>query len=179
MQQSLNSDSNGFWPCDSNRAIFNRCEPMPIGILANHERRFKTSKTPILASEGLVVTGGLSRVGLDLLFGVALVPLVQQEQYLKLGKVTCQAFFMTLVSGCSKREQSSNKKKPININIFGGTVFGTNGTRPSDKLEPIHATNQDPSLTCLIPQWNRHFVPFVPGTCGCPPWDNCPARAVR
>ena len=43
-QESLNSDSNGFWPCDSNRAILNRCEPMAIRIAANREPRFETSK---------------------------------------------------------------------------------------------------------------------------------------
>ena len=34
----------GFWGCDSNRAISNRCEPMAIRIAANRERRFETSK---------------------------------------------------------------------------------------------------------------------------------------
>ena len=43
-KKSLNSDSNGFWPCDSNRAMLNRCEPMAIQIAANPERRFETSK---------------------------------------------------------------------------------------------------------------------------------------
>ena len=42
------------------------------------------------------------------------------------------------------------KKKPININIFGGTVSGTNrnrpwdtnGTPPRDKMGPVPGTNR-------------------------------------
>ena len=44
-----------------------------------------------------------------------------------------------------------------------------NRTRPWDR----------PAVLCLIPQQNRYFVPFVPGTGGGHPWDDCPARAVR
>ena len=40
----------------------------------------------------------------------------------------------------------SDKKKPININMFGGTVFGTNRNRPWDKPGPVPGTKWDPSL---------------------------------
>ena len=42
--------------------------------------------------------------------------------------------------------QNSCKKKKINMNILGGTVFGTNGTSPWDKPGPVPGTNRDPSL---------------------------------
>ena len=60
---------------------------------------------------------------------------------------------------------------PININIFGGTVSGTNSNRPWDKWDPSPGQNgtrpwEKPAFLCWIPQENRHFVPFVPGTGG-------------
>ena len=63
------------------------------------------------------------------------------------------------------------EKKPININIFGGTVSGTNRNRPWDKWDPSPGQNgtrpwDKPAFLCLTPQSNRHFVPFVPGTGG-------------
>ena len=66
---------------------------------------------------------------------------------------------------------SRARKKPININIFGGPVSGTNRNGPwdkwdpsRDKMGPVPGTNRP--FLCLIPQSNRHFVPFVPGTGG-------------
>ena len=63
----------------------------------------------------------------------------------------------------------SGKKKPININILGGTVFGTNRNRPWDKRDPSpgqigNRPWDKPAFFCLIPQ--SPFVPFVPGTGG-------------
>ena len=46
------------------------------------------------------------------------------------------------------------EKKPININILGGTVSGTNRNRPWDKTGPLPGTNGDPSglFLFLAPQ---------------------------
>ena len=38
------------------------------------------------------------------------------------------------------------RKKPINTNILGGTVLGTNRNRPRDKPGPVPGTNWAPSL---------------------------------
>ena len=69
------------------------------------------------------------------------------------------------------RAPTRARKKPININIFGRTVSGTNRNRPWDKWDPSPGQNgtrpwDKPAFLCLIPQSNRHFVPFVPGTGG-------------
>ena len=68
-------------------------------------------------------------------------------------------------------------KKPININIFGGTASGTNRNRPWDKWDPSPGTKWDPSLGqtglslfnstvkspfCPVCPWDRWG--FVPGT---------------
>ena len=63
------------------------------------------------------------------------------------------------------------RKKPINTNILGGTVSWTKMNRPWDKRDPspgqIGTRPWDkPAFLCLIPQSNRHFGPFVPGTVG-------------
>ena len=50
-QYSFNSDSNGFWTCDSNYVTLNRCEPMAI---ANREQRFETSKIRMTEKGGWV-----------------------------------------------------------------------------------------------------------------------------
>ena len=47
----------------------------------------------------------------------------------------------------------------------------TNRNRPWDKWDPSPGQNETrpwdkPAFLCLIPQSNRHFVPFVPGTGG-------------
>ena len=47
--------------------------------------------------------------------------------------------------------------------------LGQTGACPWDK----------PAVFCLIPQQNRHFVPFAHGMGGFRPWDDCPARAIR
>ena len=67
------------------------------------------------------------------------------------------------------RVKVGQEKKTINTNIFGGTVSGTNRHRPWDKWDPSPGQNgtrpwDKPAFLCLIPQRNRHFVPFVPGT---------------
>ena len=63
------------------------------------------------------------------------------------------------------------KKKPININIFGGTVSGTNRNRPWDKWDPsqVPGTKWDPSLgqTSLSLFNSTVKPPFYP-VC---PWD--------
>ena len=51
----------------------------------------------------------------------------------------------------------SGKEKPININILGRTLSGTNRNRPQDKRDPplgqIAARLWDkPAVICLIPQ---------------------------
>ena len=63
----------------------------------------------------------------------------------------------------------SGKKKPININILGGTVSGTNRNRPWDKRDPLPGTNWDPSLgqTGLFLFNSTVKSPFCP-VC---PWD--------
>ena len=50
-------------------------------------------------------------------------------------------------------------------------MSGTNRNRPWDKWDPSPGQNgtrpwDKPAFLCLIPQRNRHFVPFVPGTGG-------------
>ena len=77
------------------------------------------------------------------------------------------------------------RRKPININILGGTVSGTNGTpslgqtgpRPWDKLGPVPGTNRPFSVYfhSKIAILSRLSLGLV-GVC---PWDDCPARAVR
>ena len=61
------------------------------------------------------------------------------------------------------------RKKTININIFGGTVSGTNGTRPRDKMGPLPGTKWDPSLGQTSQTLFNSTVksPFCP-VC---PWD--------
>ena len=69
------------------------------------------------------------------------------------------------------------RKKPININIFGGTVSGTKRNRPWDKWDPSPGTKWDPSLGqtdlslfnstvkslfCPVCPWDGWG--FVPGT---------------
>ena len=59
----------------------------------------------------------------------------------------------------------------VNINILGGTVSGTNRNHPWDKLGPspgqIGTRPWDkPVFSSIIPQYDRHFFPFVPGTGG-------------
>ena len=49
------------------------------------------------------------------------------------------------------------RKKPININVFGGTVSGTNRNRPWDKWDPSPGQNgtrpwDKPAFLCLSPQ---------------------------
>ena len=77
------------------------------------------------------------------------------------------------------------EKKPININIFGGTVSGTNRNRPWDKWDPSPRDKMGP-----VPGTNRPFsVDFHSksailsrlslGRVGVRPWDDCPTRAVR
>ena len=56
-----------------------------------------------------------------------------------------------------KARLSQARKKPININIFGGTVSGTNRNRPWDKWDPSPGQNgtrpwDKPAFLCLIPQ---------------------------
>ena len=64
---------------------------------------------------------------------------------------------------------SQKRKKPININILGGTVSGTNRNRPWDKRDPSLGTNWDLSLgqTGLFLFNSTVKSPFCP-VC---PWD--------
>ena len=57
----------------------------------------------------------------------------------------------TVLRGQFEIGRLSGNKKPININILGGTVFGTNG-KPSLGQTGTHPCD--------------YFVPFVPGTGG-------------
>ena len=56
--------------------------------------------------------------------------------------------------------KKGSAKTPINIDILGGTVSGTNGTPHWDTLEPVPATNRPFSV-------QFRSVPCVPGTGGC------------
>ena len=61
------------------------------------------------------------------------------------------------------------RKKPINTNILGGTVSGTNRNRPWDKRDPIPGTNWGPSLG----QTGRFLFNSTVKSPFCPvcPWD--------
>ena len=77
------------------------------------------------------------------------------------------------------------RKKPININILGGTVSRTNrapslgqtGPHAWDKLGPGPGTNRPFSVYfhSKIAILSRLSLGWV----GVRPWDDCPARAVR
>ena len=76
------------------------------------------------------------------------------------------------------------RKKPININILGGTVSGTNRNRPWDKWD------RSPGQIGPRP-WDKpaFFVEFHSkvailsrlslGRVGVRPWDDCPTKAFR
>ena len=49
--------------------------------------------------------------------------------------------------------KSPARKKPIDINIFGGTVSRTNRNRPRDKMGPLPGTKMGP-----VPGTNRPFA---------------------
>ena len=106
---------------------------------------------------------------------------------------TCLRCFWLRFQNCTHQHpggrgvdnRARKKKKTININIFGGTVSGTNGTRPRDKMGPLPGTKWDPSLGQTgLPLFNSTVKsPFCP-VCpwdgwGFVPGDDCPARAVR
>ena len=71
------------------------------------------------------------------------------------------------------------RKKPININIFGGTVSGTNRNRPWDKWEPPPGKKWDPSLgqTGLSLFNSTVKSPFCP-VCPCDGWGFVPGTIV-
>ena len=73
--------------------------------------------------------------------------------------------------GLSKSGQEKN------INIFGGTVCGTNRNRSWDKPGPVPGTNRPFSveLHSTIAILSRLSL----GRVGDRPWDDCPANAVR
>ena len=75
----------------------------------------------------------------------------------------------SLLLRCSDTHFIRARKKQININIFGGTVSGTNGTCPRDKMGPVPGTKWDPSLgqTGLSLFNSTVKSPFCP-VC---PWD--------
>ena len=69
------------------------------------------------------------------------------------------------------------REKPININILGRMVSGTNGTPPWDKLGPVPGPNRPfpvyfHTKTSILSRLSLGWV-------GVRPWDDCPARAVR
>ena len=68
-----------------------------------------------------------------------------------------------------RAETNRARKKPININIFGGTMSGTNRNRPWDKRDPSLGQNGTPSLgqTGLSLLNSTVKSPFCP-VC---PWD--------
>ena len=68
-----------------------------------------------------------------------------------------------------ERERKEAHKQPININIFGGTVSGTNRNRPWDKWDPSSGQKRDPCLgqTGLSLFNSTVKSPFCP-VC---PWD--------
>ena len=73
--------------------------------------------------------------------------------------------------------QPSGKKKPINIDILGGTVFGTNGDPSWDKLGPVPGTNRPFSV--LFHSKIAILSRLSLGRVGVRSWDDCPAKAVR
>ena len=67
-------------------------------------------------------------------------------------------FFVGSGGGAGGRQE----KKPININILGGTVSGTNRNRPGDKRDPSPGPTgtcpwDKPAFFCLIPQSPEFF----------------------
>ena len=64
----------------------------------------------------------------------------------------------TLKKGSEKGSQNRARKKPININILGGTVSGTNRTPSLGQTGPpslgqIGTRSWDkPAVFCLLPQ---------------------------
>ena len=79
-------------------------------------------------------------------------------------------------------------RKPININILGWILFGTNRNHPWDKHDLfLGQTGTRPwdkaAVFCLIPHWIHSEIAILSrlslGRVGVLPWADCPARAVR